>query len=292
MLKIYDATLFSNSDMSLPKAHCFYEWAYYRSELGRELPSDERIQEVVSTAREIYASGDLGMIIDIESWAMPGDPYASESERKQGYAKMLELVKKTNKLLKPNRILNYARQLLKKPVSKSISLGIYSYLPSNRYWQYILPNTLPGLDWVKTQNDSCRELIDAVDFVCTSPYFYYDMTQEKNVTDYLKYLDEYHKEARRITKKPIYAFIWPKYSVNRNSLLGDKFVPDTIWELTLNKLNQIHKQGNLNGIIIWGGYDMRSSRAYPWDSAEGKNSSWWRILNDFSEKVKNEGANQ
>ena len=139
------------------------------------------------------------------------------------------------------------------------SIGLYGTFPRSEYWRAIDSKAHGGIASLRRDNDKIASIDRMVDAVYPSLYTFYDdragwVAQAKSLVC----------EARRLSKKPVYVFIWPEY--HPSSVKKNQWLPRSYWELQLDTLREI-----ADGVVIWGGFDMYANRSRQWDP----NAAWW-----------------
>lgn len=244
---IFDATLYSNKpDLS---AHGLQPiMVVYAGKFGEQWhkQSDQlpNMESVKGVAREAETKG-YPVVIDIEHWSLKGAP-ESVKDSLQKYITVLEWFKTS---------------------APSLSLGYYGMPPLRDYWRAIKDRS--GQDyqsWVN-ENDAIHPLTSAVDNFYPSLYTFYP-DQE----GWKKYAIAQIEEARRAgSGKPVYVFLWPQYH-DSNRILGGRYLPKDYWQLELETAKQY-----ADGIVIWGGWDLKSNRRAKWD----EDAAWWKVTKEF-----------
>lgn len=250
LFPVFDATLYSKkpdlsaygiSPITVVYAQQFGPQWFKQIDL---LPSSE---SVTSVAREAKLKGGP-VVIDIEHWPLKGSPgIVQESLRK--YMTVLQWFRGT---------------------APDTSPGYYGAPPIRDYWRAIKSGASQEyLSW-QDDNDKIRPLADAVDIFYPSLYTFYP-DQE----GWKKYAIAQIEEARRYgAGKSIYVFLWPQYHES-NRILGGRYLPEDYWQLELETAKQY-----ADGIVIWGGWDLKSNRPSRWD----ENAAWWKVTKEFMKR--------
>lgn len=212
---------------------------------SEHLPDKEAVQRV---AREAQERTSLA-VIDIEHWSLKGSPKLINDSLKK-YMTVLEWFKKS---------------------APSLSVGYYGIPPIRDYWRAIKDHASQDYrSWV-SENDAISPLISAVDNFYPSLYTFYP-----DQDGWKKYAITQIEEARRYgSGKPVYVFLWPQYH-DSNRILGGRYLSEDYWQLELETAKQ-----HADGIVIWGGWDLKSNRPAKWD----ENAPWWRVTKDFMKTV-------
>jgi hypothetical protein len=139
-------------------------------------------------------------------------------------------------------------------------IGYYGALPGRDYWRAIRgPGTAEYRAWQR-ENDRLAPLERGVDLLFPSVYAFYDDPQ-----GWVTYATAQICEARRISSKPVYVFLWFEYHPGTRP--AGEFIPAAFWRLQLETVRRL-----ADGVVIWGGYDQVALRARPWDPS----APWWR----------------
>lgn len=147
------------------------------------------------------------------------------------------------------------------------AVGFYGIFPLSDYWRAI--DEPPGgfVDWQRNDDDTAP--INAhVDVTFPSLYTYY-----QDRAGWVRQANALVCEARRISGKPVYAFVWPEFLSQSPLVRG--YLPPDYWRLELETL-----YGIADGVVIWGGYDMAADRRQKWDEA----APWWKVTQEFLKK--------
>lgn len=205
------------------------------------LPDKEAVQRVASDAK---GRSSLA-VIDIEHWALKGSSQVVKANL-QKYMIVLGWFKTS---------------------APGLSVGYYGIPPLRDYWRAIKDHaTQDYRSWVK-ENDAIAALTSAVDNLYPSLYTLYP-----DQDGWKKYAIAQIEEARRVGNgKPVYVFLWPQYH-DSNRLLGSRYLAEDYWQLELETAKRF-----ADGIVIWGGWDLKSNRPAKWDD----NARWWKVTKDF-----------
>ena len=138
-------------------------------------------------------------------------------------------------------------------------IGYYGLLPLADYWRAI--DVPPGgaADW-QGDNTAAAPLERRVEIIFPSLYTYY-----RDQAGWVRQAKAMICEARRISGKPVYAFVWPEF--HDSTADAGREIPADYWTLELETLH-----GIADGVVIWGGYDLQANHARPWD----ENAAWWQ----------------
>jgi hypothetical protein len=152
-------------------------------------------------------------------------------------------------------------------------IGFYGMLPVFAYWPVNGADPAAGIATWRGQNDAMRALEPKVDLLFPELYTYYEDRE-----GWVRHARALICEARRISGKPVYAFIWPDYA--GGSAFQNTPVQADYWALQLDTLYDIS-----DGIVIWDGWDFPKNRKKPWDA----NAAWWKVTQDRLDKWRRAG---
>lgn len=145
-------------------------------------------------------------------------------------------------------------------------IGFYADFPASDYWRAIKPPMSPEAKSWRAQNDRARSIEEFVDVLYPSIYTYYN-----DRTQWVIYATAQICEARRLSDKPVYAFLWPEYHEGANVQRGRMIDPE-FWALQLRTVRHL-----ADGVVIWGGYDIAAKRPRRWSP----NDEWWKVTREF-----------
>lgn len=153
--------------------------------------------------------------------------------------------------------------------------GFYGVLPIRDYWRAIEGESKPKyLEW-QAENDRLAPIEREVDALFPSLYTFYD-----DQDGWRKYAKAQICEARRISRKPIFAFLWPEYH-DSNSKLKGTYIDARFWRIQLEAIRNF-----ADGVVIWGGYDLVRNGPRDWD----ENAPWWQQTKRFAIQLKSSHA--
>lgn len=251
LFPVFDATLYSKkpdlsayglSPITVVYAQQFGPQWFKQIDL---LPSSEL---VTSVAREAKLKGHP-VVVDIEHWPLKGSPGIVQDS-----------------LRKYMTVLQWFRG-----AAPELSPGYYGVPPLRDYWRAIKNQTSQEYRSWKDENDKIHSLADAVDIFYPSLYTFYP-----DQDGWRKYAIAQIEEARRYgSGKPVYVFLWPQYHES-NRILGGRYLPEDYWRLELETAKQY-----ADGIVIWGGWDLKSNRQAKWDD----NAPWWTVTKEFMKRL-------
>jgi len=146
-------------------------------------------------------------------------------------------------------------------------IGHYGAIPIRDYWRAIkLDRSNAGFRAWQEENNQLAGLEQQVDLLFPSLYTFYDDRE-----GWQRYAIAQICEARRISNKPVIAFLWPEYH-DSNQRVRDRFLPGDYWQLQLETAYRY-----ADGVVIWGGYDLQNRRPRDWDD----NAEWWKRTKMF-----------
>lgn len=247
--RIFDATLYRNKpDLSphgIEPITVHYGEMWKSPQRYHELPEENTIREL---ARKPPV-GPSPVVLDVEQWRlrMAPDDEIAESKRK------LKALVRMFKLHAPTR-----------------QFGFYSLLPLRDYWRAINGPNTPGYREWQRENDGVKVLEPEVDVLFPSLYTFYE-----NQASWRLYAIAQICEARRISSKPVYAFIWPEYH-DSNERLSGTYLPPEYWRMQLEVLRPL-----ADGVVIWGGYDGKNRRPKDWNDR----AAWWGQTKEFAKSI-------
>lgn len=132
-------------------------------------------------------------------------------------------------------------------------IGFYAIMPIADFRPArAAPGSPPHRNWQR-QNDRLRSLQEGVDYLFPSTY-----TDHPDQVNWVSDAAGVICEARRLSDKPVYIFIWPEYH-DSSPLIG-QFLEAGFWRLQLETAYR-----RADGVVIWGGYDIAGGRRRNWD---------------------------
>ncbi len=179
------------------------------------------------------------IILDIEHFDTSNDPAIT---RKEGVA-----------------LAQIARIFRQKAPGRSI--GFYGLLPTGGWGASIVRGDMHNIAKWKQHNDAIAPLNATVDVLYPIGY-----TLDKDRASWAKQIRSTICEARRISKRPVYVFVWPEF--HEGSRFKNTPIPADQWRDQLDVLAPI-----ADGIVVWGGYDLVKNRLKTWD----ENEAWWTV---------------
>jgi len=245
---IFDATAYlKKPDLSSLgiKPMKILDRGFWAQENYREAPDRDRVKAVVDK----FPKDAAAIVLDIEHWPVRGDAAVVSASISKLHAVIAMF-----KMYAPYRMFGY-----------------FSLLPIRDYWRAIQGSRNPKYHEWQVENDVLVSLERDVDVMFPSVYTFYD-----DRAGWLKYAEAQICEARRISKKPVFAFLWPEYH-NSNAKLKGTFVDAAFWRLQLDTMRKY-----ADGVVIWGGWDLALNRAREWDD----NAEWWQQTKEFAIQLK------
>lgn len=143
-------------------------------------------------------------------------------------------------------------------------LGFYGYVPNRDYWRAIEPPNSPKFKQWQQENDRGKSIADGVDVLFPSVYTFY---QDRE--GWQRYARAQICEARRLSSKPVYVFLWPDYY---NEKSAPRQIPAAYWRLQLDTARE-----HADGVVIWGGWDFENWRKQQWNPE----APWWQETRRF-----------
>lgn len=244
---VFDATLYSGKpDLSaygLQPITLVYAGSFgsHWHKQSDRLPEPESVKAIARQAEE----RGYPVVIDIEHWILTGT-HESIAASLQKYLTVLQWFKES---------------------APSLKVGYYGIPPIRDYWRAIKDKASQDYRTWKEDNNKLSPLTSAVDIYYPSLYtFYLDQAGWK------RYAIAQIEEAKRCAKgKPIYVFLWPQFH-DSNRMLGGRYLPEDYWQLELDIARQY-----ADGVIIWGGWDMKTNRPAKWNAE----AAWWKKTKEF-----------
>lgn len=219
--------------------------------LDRNIWVDEKSREVISVpklrAAVANAARNGGLVVlDIEHFPLRG----SDREVRHSVDRLVNAV-------------GIARE-----AAGQTPVGYYGLVPLSEYWRAIDSQLHGGIRPWQADNRRLARIAASVDVNFPSLYTHYD-----DRDGWIKQAKALVCEARRMSDKPVVAFIWPEYHPGSRPTGGN--VPADYWRLQLETLSEI-----ADGVVIWGGYDMVNNRPHVWN----ERAPWWRETLRFIEQ--------
>lgn len=153
-----------------------------------------------------------------------------------------------------------------KTAAPSRPIGFYGYMPVHDYFDAIKPKSSSEYRTWQDENTMAGMLNPYVDFLAPSLYTFYNRP-----ADWQTYARAQISEARRISDKPVYAFIWPHFH-NQGKKKQPSAIPADFWRLQLETMSEI-----ADGVILWGGWNFGRQASMKWNSQ----ASWWVQTKEF-----------
>jgi hypothetical protein len=191
------------------------------------------------------------IVLDIEHLSLREDPIVARRN-----AELLAKIARIFKAAAPNR-----------------PIGFYGMLPIGDYDIVTAPKNGQTVARWRRKNDVINVLEREVDMLFPSLYTFYGSR-----SIWQSHARAVICEARRLSKKPVYPFIWPEY--HEGSPLQHAPVPADFWALQLDLL-----AANADGLVMWGGWDFPRWKMKQWDESE----PWWTISKQKLSKWRKEG---
>jgi hypothetical protein len=248
-VRVFDGTLFrSKPDLSAQGVEhitIHYGEMWKSAAEFQNVPDNARIQSLASK----YNAGEGTVVLDIEQWPLRGDPHSVQDSLSK-----LKTVLARFKQAAPDK-----------------KFGLYGVFPLRDYWRAVKGPDTPGYREWQSENDRIRSLEQEIDLNFPSLYtFYPDQVGWKH------YAIAQICEARRISRKPVFVFLWPEYHDSNKTLKGT-YIGDAYWRMELETAWAL-----ADGIVIWGGYDLARGQPKEWDDG----APWWRVTKDVLDRHK------
>jgi hypothetical protein len=148
--------------------------------------------------------------------------------------------------------------------------GFYGAIPVRDYWRAMKGSGSGAYGEWQAQNDRLRGLAKQVDIIFPSVYTFYDDRE-----GWVRYATAQICEARRVSDKPVYIFIWNEYH-DSNKTRQYSFLEREYWRLELETAFRL-----ADGVVMWGGYDTPAHKPRVWD----EHAAWWEETKFFAQKV-------
>ena len=221
----------------------------YTAEFGPDWYKDaDRLPDltaVQAVARRKAQQKGLLVALDIEHWPLNGSP---DSVR--------------DSLTKYMTVLQWF-----KAAAPGLLVGYYGAPPLHDYSRAIKDTSSQEHQAWMAMNDQLRSLASAVDVLFPSLYTLYP-----DQAGWKKFAIAEIEEARRYGGgKPVYVFLWPQYH-DSNLIVGGQYLSADYWLLELETAKEY-----ADGIVIWGGWDMKLNKPMIWDES----APWWKVTKEF-----------
>ncbi len=155
-------------------------------------------------------------------------------------------------------------------------VGYFGLFPLNDYEGIAGDSSSQRYKWWLEDNDATQYLSKYSDIIFPSFYTY-----NTDFNEWVVVAEKKLKVAKKMNPdKQILAFLWPQYSdrVPTPKSLRNKFMPEGQW------LKQLYfMQGRVDGVVIWGGFDLENSRHFHWNNK----AAWWKTTKQFIKNIRN-----
>jgi hypothetical protein len=257
--KIYNAMMFQNmpnlSSSGISTINMIYDDSLLVKSISHPTNLNERSfnhAKFLNETKKLTDKSDIPVCLDIESWNLM-EPYFKNSIKKYKY--VLNQFKRSNSNLK---------------------VGFYGVFPyADAYlWEAFKGNRSKNFmgDWRST-NQNIATIASSVDIIYPSCY-----TRTKNVDTWKKAFMMQYQQIKKVTSKPIYAFIWPQYYNRYDKSINNKFIDYNTW---MAELEYLYKY--CDGIVIWSPpFNLTTRKKLYWNN----NLAWWSATKDFVKKHK------
>jgi len=132
-------------------------------------------------------------------------------------------------------------------------IGFYGIMPvTDGVRSLARPGSPPYRAW-QQQSDRMSSLLRNVDFLFPPTY-----TINRDQAAWTTFATAQICEARRLSSKPVYVFLWPEF--HDGSPLSGQYLEADFWRLQLETAYR-----HADGVVIWGGYDVRANRQRNWN---------------------------
>lgn len=145
-------------------------------------------------------------------------------------------------------------------------LGYYGYLPLGDYWRAVEKRNSAKFLSLQRDNNRVAPLAKGVDALFPSLYTFYP-----DQDGWVKRSTALICEARRLSTKPVYVFLWPDYHGN-GRYVNTRNIPADYWRLQLETA-----RAQADGIVIWGGWDFEANGKQSWNP----DAPWWNETKKF-----------
>lgn len=132
-------------------------------------------------------------------------------------------------------------------------IGFYGNLPISSFAPGPQGRAAPAYQAWQRQNNRLRSLQGTVTMLFPSLY-----TVSPDQAAWTAYATAQICEARRLSSKPVYVFIWPEY--HDSSRLSGQYLDAAFWRLQLETAFRL-----ADGVVIWGGYDLAADHPRRWN---------------------------
>lgn len=206
--------------------------------------------EMVRKYAESLPREDDPIVLDFEYY----DLTKGDAEAQTGTTKLTQILKTFRKAA-PDR-----------------KLGFYGYVPLRDYWSVVGARKGEAfIAWQKKNDRAAARLEKGVDAIYPSLYTFYD--DEKQ---WVTFATAQICEARRLSSKPVYVFIWPHYHPNGASKSAPREVGGPYWRLQLETVRRL-----ADGVVIWGGWNDQTNSRAKWN----EDAAWWAETRNFMRTV-------
>lgn len=203
---------------------------------------------LVRRALESLPADGAPVVLDIEDL----DPGAADPQASAVAINWLNQIRAVFRSADPNR-----------------SLGFYGLVPNRDYWRAVEGPDSPRYRAWQRENDRLAPIERGVDANYPSLYTFYE-----DEAGWVTYATAQICEARRLSSKPVYVFLWPEF--HTGSTNAGHFISPSFWRLQLETAYRL-----ADGVVIWGGYDIAESHLRPWDPQ----APWWQETMRFMERI-------
>lgn len=246
--QVFDGTLYKDkpdlSTYGLKPITIIYGENFWKHKSQMDQLPHERLAKRLASET---ASPIKPVIIDIENWPVRGDD-ATVSDSVEKYAQLMQWFH---------------------DAAPDVQHGYYGVLPVGSYWGAIAPKTSPRYQKWQAGNARLQPIAATVDVIFPSLYTYYPDPQA-----WVRFAIRQIRAAKKYGK-PVYPFLWPQYH-DSNRQLGGQYLPASYWKLELETV-----RAHANGVVIWGGWDLKRDRPAKWDDQ----APWWQVTKEFMKQL-------
>jgi len=263
-IKVFNAMIYRDMPNFGTRLVVVYEQHFFKHGLidGSRLPVDEGIENAVKNARDtakFYLEREEPLsdfvAIDIERWHLwPWVTIDEHVEAVREYASVVD-------------------RFIEEGGGPSVCL--YNVFPQGGISVAGRARTDSALneEWLSANRQGMSVLSGSVSAVCPALYTYYDgaagQPRLDRIEEWKRYATDTVELARLIAPElPVYSFIWPQFH-HGGGIIDWPYMSEQYWEAQLDHLDTL-----VDGIILWGGWDMIKNEQQMWD----ENAKWWQAV--------------
>lgn len=132
-------------------------------------------------------------------------------------------------------------------------LGFYGIVPVPDFARSLAGAGSPAYRAWQRHSDRMRSIRGNVDYLFPPTY-----TNSPDQAAWTAFATAQICEARRLSSKPVYVFLWPEY--HDGSPLSGQYLPADLWR---HQLETAYRHAD--GVVIWGGYNVPANHPRNWD---------------------------